>query len=400
MQSRPALRRDSEYPRLGADASFQQEPFIVSASDAMRNVLVLANRVAAGDAKVLVTGESGVGKDLVARYIHARSPRAARDFVAVNCAAVPEPLLESELFGHARGSFTGAYRDKVGKLELSHGGTIFLDEVGEMSVRMQVLLLRFLENGEIQAVGAERASTRVDARVICATNRNLSEMVASGAFREDLLYRIQVAHLHVPPLRHRRDDIRALVEHTIERTGRQLRVSDEAMRALEGYRWPGNVRELQNVVEQLVWMTSSDVVDVNDLPPATRADGRAALQVRERRRQLADDLYAELVSGNFSFWNQVHSLFLSRDITRHDIRELVRKGLITTCGNYKALVRLFGMPAGDYKRFLNFIAAHDCSVNARSYRAGQGADPLPVPVVPDTPADRPSRTRGASAPQS
>ena len=383
------------------EASLQPEPFIVSASEAMRNVLVLANRVAAGDAKVLVTGESGVGKDLVARYIHAKSTRAARDFVAVNCAAVPEPLLESELFGHARGSFTGAYRDKVGKLELAHGGTIFLDEVGEMSVRMQVLLLRFLENGEIQAVGAERASTRVDARVICATNRNLSEMVASGAFREDLLYRIQVAHLHVPPLRHRRDDIRALIEHTIERTGRHLCVSDEAMRALEGYRWPGNVRELQNVIEQLVWMASSDVVDVDDLPPVTRAEGRAALHVRERRRQMADDLYAELVSGNFSFWNQVYHLFLNRDITRHDVRELVRKGLVTTCGNYKALVKLFGMPGGDYKRFLNFIAAHDCSVHARSYRDGHGAEPLPVVSVTAAAADRSSRARGSgSSPQS
>jgi transcriptional regulator with PAS, ATPase and Fis domain len=369
--------------------------FIVGACVAMRDILRLAGRVAAGDAKVLITGESGVGKDLVARYIHAKSRRVTRPFVAVNCAAVPESLLESELFGHVRGSFTGAYRDNAGKLALAHGGTIFLDEVGEMSVRMQVMLLRFLENGEIQAVGAQHTSARVDARVICATNRNLSEMVANGTFREDLLYRIQVAHLHVPPLRHRCEDIRALIQHTIDKTGRHLTLSDEATRALERYRWPGNVRELQNVVEQLVWMASSDVVDVNDLPSVVRAEGAVTLRVRERRRQLADDLYAQLVSGNSSFWNEVYQLFLNRDITRNDVRALVRKGLVTTCGNYKALVKLFGMPSDDYKRFLNFIAAHDCSVSARPYRNGQDAEALPALPASAVGSDRSVRTRRA-----
>jgi len=347
----------------------------------MRNVLVLADRVGPGDAKVLITGESGVGKDLIARYVHSRSPRASRDFVPVNCAAVPESLLESELFGHVRGSFTGAYRDRVGKLELAHGGTIFLDEVGEMSPRMQVLLLRFLESGEIQPVGAERPRARVDARVICATNRNLFELVATSAFREDLLYRIEVAHLHVPPLRHRREDIRPLIQHTLDRVGRRLTFSDEAVRALETYRWPGNVRELQNVIEQLAWMAPSDAVDVSDLPAVTRTVGGAALQVRERRRQLADELYTELVSGNLSFWNEIYNLFLNRDITRHDVRELVRKGLTATGGNYKALIKLFGMPETDYKRFLNFIAAHDCRVSARNYRGGQSPEPSRVPDI-------------------
>jgi transcriptional regulator with PAS, ATPase and Fis domain len=335
--------------------------------------------VAAGDAKVLITGESGVGKDLIARYIHAQSPRAARRFIPVNCGAVTETLLESELFGHVRGSFTGAYRDKAGKLELAHHGTIFLDEVGEMSLRMQVLLLRFLENGEIQAVGAQSSSVRVDARVIAATSRNLSELVASGAFREDLLYRIQVGHIHVPPLRHRREDIRPLIEETIARAGRQITLTEEALTLFEAYRWPGNVRELQNVVEQLVWMSGADVIDVHHLPPAMRTTNRAALHVRERRRQLADDLYAELTSSGVSFWDQVYHLFLRRDITRHDVRELVRKGLVTTCGNYRALVRLFGMPDADYKRFLNFIATHDCRVDARLYRNGKPDEQQPAP---------------------
>src|ERR1700730_1956948 len=185
-----------------------QDPVIVCSSPAMREVCATAARVAAGDGKVLITGESGVGKDLIAQYVHARSPRAARAFVAVNCAAFPETLLETELFGHAKGSFTGAYRDKVGRLELAHQGTIFLDEVGEMSLRMQAQLLRFLESGEIQTVGKEVMPSRLDVRIITATNRNLAERVARGHFREDLLYRIKVIHLHVPPLRERREDIR------------------------------------------------------------------------------------------------------------------------------------------------------------------------------------------------
>jgi transcriptional regulator with PAS, ATPase and Fis domain len=210
----------------------------------MKDVLAIADRVAAGDANVLITGESGVGKDLIARYIHTRSPRAAREFVPFNCAACSEGLLESELFGHTRGSFTGAYRGKTGKLELADGGTIFLAEVAEMSTRMQILLLRFLESGEIQAVGAERPRARVDARVIAATNRNLLELVASGAFREDLLYRIQVVHIHVPPIRERCEGIAPLVDHMVRNTRWPIRLTPEALAAPQAYRWPGNVREL------------------------------------------------------------------------------------------------------------------------------------------------------------
>jgi transcriptional regulator with PAS, ATPase and Fis domain len=224
--------------------------------------------VAAGNAKVLITGESGVGKDLIARFIHARSPRADRPFVALNCAGVAESLLESELFGHVKGSFTGAHRDKVGLFQLGNRGTVFLDEVGEMSLRMQAMLLRFLESGEVKPVGADLASGKVDVRVIAATNRNLPDMVAKGLFREDLMYRIMVVHLEVPPLRTRREDIRALVHHVIAHTGVALEMSEDAMQALESYNWPGNVRELQNVVEQLAWLQGQSVVRIEDLPPA------------------------------------------------------------------------------------------------------------------------------------
>src|SRR5256885_10165809 len=170
-------------------------------------------RVARSDAKVLITGESGVGKEIVARSIHLRGPRAANVFAPVNCAGLPETLLESELFGHVKGSFTGAYRDKPGKLESANNGTSFLDEIGEMTLRMQGLLLRFLETGELQKVGADGGGRTVNVRVIAATNRNLREMVTQGTFREDLFYRLNVIHIVVPPLRERREDIPALVNH-------------------------------------------------------------------------------------------------------------------------------------------------------------------------------------------
>src|SRR3954454_2440801 len=168
-------------------------------------------RIARSDAKVLVTGESGVGKELVANAVHAQSPRGSRSFVAVNCAGLPETLLESELFGHVKGSFTGAYRDKPGKLELADQGTVFLDEVGEMTLRMQGLLLRFLETGELQKVGADKPTARANVRVVAATNRDLGEMIGQQRFREDLFYRLNVIHVSVPPLRQRRSDVPLLV---------------------------------------------------------------------------------------------------------------------------------------------------------------------------------------------
>jgi transcriptional regulator with PAS, ATPase and Fis domain len=357
-----------EFLRSSADG-FDPSSLIV-ANPQMAALLATATRVAESEGKVLITGESGVGKDLVARHIHAHSRRSARPFVAVNCAALTESLLESELFGHVKGSFTGAYRDKPGKLQAAHRGTIFLDEVGEMSLRMQAMLLRFLENGEIQSVGAEGHAGRVDVRVVAATNRNLPELIASGQFREDLMYRLRVIHLEVPPLRDRREDIRPLVNHFARSAGRFVTFTEEAMQLLVKHRWPGNVRELHNVVEQAVLMTDSDVVDVDQLPLAVRAAAPLLLPARERRRQVADELYNAIVTAGYSFWEHIYPLFLSRDITRHDMRELVRRGLATTRGNYRALLKLFGMPTGDYKRFLNFLAAHDCRADFREFRNG------------------------------
>jgi DNA-binding NtrC family response regulator len=282
-----------------------------------------------------------------------------------------------------KGSFTGAYRDKPGKLQMAHRGTIFLDEVGEMSLRMQAMLLRFLESGEVQAVGSDAQATKLDVRVIAATNRNLPELIAAGQFREDLLYRLRVIHLEVPPLRERRDEIRVLMAYFIEHARRRVKFTEEAARLLERYRWPGNVRELQNVIEQAVWLAQSDTIDVEQLPQAIRMAAQTVLPVQERRCLVADQLYNALVTTGYSFWEHIYPLFLSRDITRHDIRELVKRGLAVTRGNYRALLKLFGMPARDYKRFLNFLAAHDCRADFREFRNGvPGVQRQPRFVLP------------------
>jgi transcriptional regulator with PAS, ATPase and Fis domain len=354
---------------------------LVVASRAMADLLSIAERAAQSPGKVLITGESGVGKDVVARFIHSQSMRRHAPLVAVNCAGLTETLLESELFGHMKGSFTGAYRDKRGKIQLAHRGTLFLDEVGEMSLRMQALLLRFLENGEIQAVGSDETQARVDVRVIAATNRNLGDLVATGQFREDLLYRLRVIHLHVPPLRERPEDVDALTKHFLARTGRELAFTEDARRAFMKYRWPGNVRELLNVVEQLVWLSSSGVVEMEHLPTAMRNRPALMVPLDDRRRQVADDLYEAVVKQGKSFWDYVYPMFLARDITRQDLRDLVRRGLKESRGRYKELLKLFGMTSRDYRRFMNFLAAHDCGVSFREFRGPSS----PAETEPDTP---------------
>ena len=202
---------------------------------------------------MLITGESGVGKEIAARLVHAGGRRASRPFVTLNCAGVPETLLESELFGHTRGSFTGAVRDRDGLLEMANGGTLFMDEVGEMSLRMQALLLRFLETGEIQRVGADGRNAIVNVRLITATNRDLLQQIRAGAFREDLYYRLNVIHIAIAPLRERREDVPLLVESFLARYAavyetQAPEMSTEALKCLVEYHWPGNVRELRNII--------------------------------------------------------------------------------------------------------------------------------------------------------
>jgi DNA-binding NtrC family response regulator len=352
--------------------------------------------VAAGcSAKVLITGESGVGKELVARLIHEGSARRANKFVAINCAGLPDSLLESELFGHVRGSFTGAYRDKKGWLEAAHGGTIFLDEVGEMSLRMQAMLLRFLETGEIQRVGSERALPPLDVRVIAATHRNLSECVRERTFREDLYYRLNVVHIEVPPLRDRRGDIPVLLKHFLSMFSSAHRlpvpeVAADAMQRLASYDWPGNVRELKNVAERLVVGSRSGRVETTSLPSDVSARGmqgapRSDAALMTSSTELSVPVSSSPVSAvassstlqqrldrlmkdRVSFWSEVHEPFMNHDITREDVRQLVREGLAHTRGNYKMLVRAFNMDPRDYKRFLSFLRTHECHVSFRPFR--------------------------------
>jgi transcriptional regulator with PAS, ATPase and Fis domain len=360
---------------------------LIGTSASILELKAEVERVARSDAKVLITGESGVGKEIVARAIGALSLRANAPFVPVNCAGIPETLLESELFGHLKGSFTGAYRDKPGKLEMASNGTIFLDEIGEMTLRMQGLLLRFLETGEIQKVGAERVAMAPNVRVLAATNRNLRDLIAQGQFREDLFYRINVIHLVVPPLRERREDIPPLIEHFLANFTSAANgpgngngstkilpptlvrgITAEAIVALCEYSWPGNVRQLENVIERLVVTGRREAIHAEDLPLEIRSPVIGMRPRRERRRTVADDLFKKLTDARESFWTAVYPLYMNREITRGNVRDLVHKGLEESRGNYKILLRLFNMETRDYKRFLNFLRKHDCQLPFKEYR--------------------------------
>jgi formate hydrogenlyase transcriptional activator len=272
---------------------------MVGESAAMRGVLDRVARVAATDATVLVTGETGTGKELIARAIHAGSARAKRPFVRVNCGALAEGLVASELFGHERGSFTGALERRKGRFELANGGTIFLDEVGELPPALQVALLRVLQEGEFERVGGTE-TLKIDARVVAATNCNLDEAVREGRFRSDLLFRLNVFPIAMPPLRERKDDIPLIADHYARQYARKLvkrihGVSPSAMEALLAYTWPGNIRELQNVVERAVILASGHVLSLRDFElPNLRSDVAHPKQEspRDERQQIENALAA------------------------------------------------------------------------------------------------------------
>jgi transcriptional regulator with PAS, ATPase and Fis domain len=359
-----------------------QEPFrLIGNSPIIQRLREDIRSAARTDAKVLITGESGVGKEIVSRLIHAGGTRANYPLITVNCAAITETLLESELFGHERGSFTGAYRDRVGVLEMAHRGTVFMDEIGETSPRMQSLMLRFLESGEIQRVGATRSNGRVDVRVIAATNRDLLAGVAAKTFREDLYYRLNVIHLTVPPLRERPEDIPLLLEHFMEifageyATAR-IRFEPDAWAMLLTYPWPGNVRELKNLIERLTVRSSESAkaVKLADLPTEIRRTPKSPVVApgAVQRISVAEALYQQILHGRQSFWTVVYGPFMSRDLTRDDLRTLVGMGLQQTSGSYRVLVELFNMPPGDYKRFLNFLRKHQCHMPFQQFRGGVG----------------------------
>ena len=277
-QSRDRLDEENQYLRdeIGVRFNFGE---MVGQSRPMKTVYEMVGKVAETDSAVLVYGESGTGKELVARAIHRRSARREEPFVKVNCGSLPRELVQSELFGHEKGAFTGAIRQKKGKFELAEGGTIFLDEIGDLPLEAQVNILRVLQTKEYDRVGGEE-TIQADVRVIAATHRVLREMVAEGAFREDLFYRLEVIPIRLVPLRDRKADIPDLVEHFLHKKCEEMnrplkRLTDRAMAAMVSYTWPGNVRELENVVERTLVLADGNVVDVNDLPldvEASRAE--------------------------------------------------------------------------------------------------------------------------------
>lgn len=358
--------------------------YLVGASAIGRQLDRDIDWAARSDAKVLITGETGVGKDIVARLVHQRSARGRAPLSTINCAGLPDALLESELFGHVRGSFTGAFRDKAGLLEGADRGTVFLDEAGEMSLRMQGILLRFLETGEVQRVGCERSNRQVNVRIIAATNRELSRQIANGAFREDLYYRLNVIRIDVAPLRERLDDVPELFAFFADQFARQYGVSvrtltPEAERLLLAYRWPGNVRELKNVAERLAVKAPGEPVGPQDLPAECQqsavltfpsvARGVATAPAEPDQTHGTGQLLRRLTEERESFWTAVHGPFMDRDLSREQLRAVIRAGLERTSGNYRVLVELFNMAPSDYKRFLGFLRKHDCQVPFHAFRA-------------------------------
>ena len=300
-------------------------PGLIGTSASMQRIYKLVGQVARSDATVLLMGESGTGKELVARAIYANSPRAARPYVAINCAAIPDTLLESELFGHERGAFTGALTQRIGKFERADGGTIFLDEIGDMPLALQAKLLRILQNGEFQRLGGDQ-TLRTKVRVIAATNKDLTAMVKAKAFREDLFYRLNVVMIQLPPLRERTEDILPLAEYFLHRDGKgqQLKFSAAARKALQSHVWPGNVRELENAVQRAVVCATAETIEPGDLSMEFNRSSSVA------------------VAGG-DWWASLKSSFPGGDLLAAAEKMLVEKALQEAGGNVKKASEILGV---------------------------------------------------------
>ncbi|HEV2468375.1 MAG TPA: sigma 54-interacting transcriptional regulator [Candidatus Sulfotelmatobacter sp.] len=319
----------------------RQEQSLVGESPRMKEIFQFVARVAPSDSTVLIEGESGTGKELAARALHRNSHRAGKAFVAINCAAIPETLLESELFGHERGAFTGASVQKKGRLEVADGGVVFLDEIGELAPTLQVKLLRVLQEREIERVGGTHP-IKIDVRLIAATNRDLNAAARNGEFRQDLYYRLNVVKLTMPPLRERKEDIPMLTRHFVQKHAKRCKVkskpvSREAMAALVNYEWPGNVRELENAIERALVMGSSDMLLLEDLPeslmeqapPAEMHEGKYHASVKELKKQLILDA-VEQTRGNYvdaAGILGVHPNYLHRLIRNLGLKEELNSAL-------------------------------------------------------------------------
>src|SRR5215208_906614 len=364
--------------------SVAEQPILLGESDVIETLRADIASASRTQAKVLITGETGVGKEVVARLIHAQSARNRQPFMAVNCSGIPETLLASELFGHQRGSFTGAYRDKVGLIRQADRGTLFLDELGEMSLAMQAMLLRFSETGEIQTVGMDVPGGNADVRLITATNRDLREQIVAGEFREDLYYRLNVIHIRIPPLRERGRDVVLLFRHFLRKASEAHRLpppelTSDAEQLVLNHPWPGNVRELRNVTERIALRDTNRPISPADLPVELRGSERPTAvttgpasgqeQTGGHGQLIAQHLWDKLMTGG-DFWDVVQKPFRAHEITRAELAALIDRGLQDTRGSYRALVRLFNLPASDYKRFHAFLYQQNCNLPVGPYRSG------------------------------
>ena len=372
-----------------------RSPALLGESPAVLRLLKEVELAARPDATVLIVGETGTGKELVARLVHARSARRDQPFVAVNCCGIPETLLESELFGHVRGSFTGAIRDNAGLVRRAEGGTLFLDELGDMSLRMQAVLLRFAESGEVQPVGATTPSRCHDVRIVAATHRDLGALVQDGAFRQDLYYRVNVLLVRVPPLRERATDIPILLRHFMERACESYKrstptLSREAEECLIAFSWPGNVRQLRSVAERLAVAAGGRIATVDDLPDelrdAHRSSGRPSPVsiVTGGGQHRPSSSYPELVDAaeqawrrlraGEDFWSAVYQPFQAHDLRRDDIRALLRRAVDETRGHPAQVPALLNVAPDARRRLHSFLRKYECTVPATSKSAaGMGA---------------------------
>ena len=345
---------------------------IIGEHRSMKTLFGHIRRAARSDATVLIFGETGTGKELVAQALHDYSRRSRGPMTPVNCGALPRELIESELFGHRQGSFTGAMRDKPGLFEAASGGTLFLDEIGALPPDLQVRLLRVLQERKVRRVGETRERA-VDVRILAATNQPLEDLIAKGLFREDLYHRLNVYYLEIPPLRERPTDIPHLSQFFLDSFNRRWdtrkTLSARARIHLNRYDYPGNVRELENILESAYHLCDETI----DLPEVSSRISRQ--RKKFSRADMIADLVERMVDGHAAFWDDVRDVYLRRDLTRSDVREIVSLGLEACGGSYQRLVHYFGLPKEDYKRFLAFLSNHGCKVDFRPFRARRPKPP-------------------------
>jgi DNA-binding NtrC family response regulator/tetratricopeptide (TPR) repeat protein len=341
---------------------------IVGAHPRMTELFDEIRTVAKVDATVLIYGESGTGKELVAKAIHLHSTRSGRPFVPVNCSAFPPDLVESELFGHAQGAFTGADRARQGLFEATAGGTILLDEISTMPLGLQPRLLRVLEQRKIRRVGETREQP-IDIRVVAAANQPLEDLVERKLFRPDLYHRLNVYQIRIPPLRERISDLELLVQYFLtelnKNSARKKAIMPEALATLSSYPFPGNVRELRNLIESAYVLSKGRLISAHDIEK--RLSSQSLTMTIEERSSL-DRLFEDLVAGRADFWSDVRDPFLSRELCKREVRYLIVQGLTATGGHYRRLVTYFNLSQEDYRRFLSFLSHHDCKVDFRPFR--------------------------------